>query len=377
MFLVGLVVYADLSLLARSATTFRPAEARPKPRDGPTPAINQEELVGEAARITVRLHELALPIPLPTPVEEPLGEAELAWTHRIYELSLPRQTDISSITGPIAGLQKEFAYLTVHTEDRPQSLEVRVGVGGLRTHTLRFHWVDGPPRVALVIAHLGGDIHLVRQLLSLGVPLTYAVRPSEVFSDIVGEQLRLANAPMLVELDLPAAETARSLGAQALSVAGEASEPNVPALTQGLNASQPLFHQASGLLLFSPGPTFAEANRSPVLQQVLPAPHLVVWVNSATGTTTLCVLKEAKKPRCRLVAEGIAAARGERASAQERLLLALAKAKSRGEAIEVLPGTADCLHALRQELPRYKEAGIELSTVPSLETLGLSEEARF
>ena len=374
---LSLVVYMDLNILTRSAS-FPAAHTNPEPYSAAAQKISQEKLIGEAARLTVRLQELPLPVSLPTPVEEPLGDADLRWTHRLYDLSLPRQADISSLIQAFMELRSDFAHLTVHTDDRPQALEVQLGIDGLRTHTLRFRWLDGPPRAALIIAHLGADIYLVRQLLGLGFPLIYAVKPFEVFSDIIGEQLRLAQAPTLIEIDLTTATPTEERSKQPSFPPSQQQPTELDtSLSPTLRAARAILPHAAGLLLFTTSRVASETEWLPLLRHGSPTPPMVLFATSDLGVFNLCSVGASKRPQCRSVAENSIAAEVESTSPGERLLQGLARAQSKGEAIVLLPGTPQCLTALRDELPRFAEAGVELTTVLPRGAVGLSQQAQF
>lgn len=376
MFILGVVVYADLNMVARHTPPSTVENIRPVGKD--TNTLAEAEIVAEAARLTLRLHNVALPFPLPTPVEEPLGEARLKWLHRLYELSVPREPDIRSLTRPLEELRNDFPSLTVHTEDRPQALEVQLGIAGLRTHTLRFRWLEHPPRAAVVITGLGRDIHLVRQFLALNTPLTFAVNPSEVFADVVKEQLRLAGATTLIQLDVTANASSESEG-QVPSLSAE-KRPGTHAisLVDLPSTAQAHLSGAAGFLLVAPFEPFSDTSWAKAFDQIAPKPSLILWVNPTTGTVTLCnTRKVAKTPQCRAITDQPPATEPARAGIYDRLLQALARARTTGEAIAVLPGNQDCLAALHQHLPSYAEAGIELTTVLSFVDDGLSQHAQF
>jgi len=128
------------------------------------------------------------PLPLTSPVEERRGSGALRWIHRHYVLSVPpdRQADVEA---KIAALSEVDTGLTVSSEDRPDGVDVNIGLDGLLTHTIQLNWAreSVKPRVALLICSLGDDLRLAREFVALDAPIAVGVEPFRPFSKEVGE----------------------------------------------------------------------------------------------------------------------------------------------------------------------------------------------
>ncbi|MCX8073802.1 MAG: hypothetical protein N3C12_15350 [Candidatus Binatia bacterium] len=379
----GLIVYADLTVPDRSNTRTGQRQKAPTIASS-TPAPDQTAMLGAIARVTLRLNEMPFPLVLPTPTEENFGEGSRQWVHRLYEFSLPRTTNIAPLLRPFEELQRDFPDLTLHIEDRPHSLEVWLGIGGLRTHTFRFRWIDRPPRLAIVLAHLGDDVHLARQFLALGVRLTYAVRPPAAFGDIVSEQLRLAEVPTLVEVELETESgavehsdrTAQADLQEALAVSARSAR--AASLEHYFARLAQQFPHASGVLLFAP--PHAEQFLGAVKRWVetLPSSYVVLWGDLTPSSDDPCAAFFMAGRGCFRFSWSRENELGSDPNwCRARIASAVARAQSLGELIEVLPASSACLTALRTEFGQLTGTGIELVDAISLVQRGLSFERQF
>jgi hypothetical protein len=159
------------------------------------------------AAVDAALHRAALR--LPSPVEEERGSGPLRWTHRLYEIALPRadqtqaETAIEAVRGADPGL-------AVSAENTADGTEVRVGLDGLLISTLRFRWADETaptplpppkPRLAVVIGPLGDDLRVARQVVAIDAPIALGVRPFRPFSREVAALGRMFNREVVIEID--------------------------------------------------------------------------------------------------------------------------------------------------------------------------------
>lgn len=354
MAILGVVVYLDLATITRSGTTPTRRDLTSLPGFGTT-----EMLTAEAARVTIRLGELELPIPLPRPRDETLGDQGFTWIHRIYEATVPRPRDIQPLLHPIYKLRDEFPALAVHVEDRPQRLEIRLGISGLRTHTLRFQWLTRAPYVALVIAHLGADLLLIRDLLQSGFRLNFAVDPSLAFADVVAERTRLAGAETLVELHLPAEPEAQD---RYTRTPANTLPPDIAALFAKLSAP-------SGILLFFHRPTDPEQVRR--VDRALPAElPLVIVLPDDSDQPPPCAALHGAKRACVQADDG-PAQKSDTSDIARTLERARIRARTTGTAIQVLYPAPNLVQTLRDELPRFAEAGVQLVGISSVASSGL------
>ncbi len=366
MIALGALVYLELSTVEHQQAS----EPQRRPSVPALPATSEETVVAEAARLTLRLHELDLPAPLPSPKEEQLGNPGLQWTHRIYELTLPRPRQMEPFTEPVLKLRAENPLVTVQVEDHPQHLELRLGVAGLRTHTLRFRWLDRPPRAALLVAGLGRDLVLARRLLELPARVTYAVDPAEPFADVIAERLKLAGAATWFQVNLSQAHSSgfREEGQPKLSDGDFSAAELESLLTQAL-ARIP---SVQGVLVLAGAERLARAPLA-VIHAVIPAGIPVVVTGSGQQASELCGwLRERKRP-CLATSTDLP----DDSTAEEtasRILAAVARARLLGDAIEVLFASEASLRAIERESPRFPEAGVELVDAAALVgELGLSQ----
>jgi polysaccharide deacetylase 2 family uncharacterized protein YibQ len=141
-----------------------------------------------------------LPLLLPTPTTVPQGAGALRWTHRRYEITLPKPEDAGKIEQLFEPLRRAAVGVTVQTSEEANGAKVQVGVDGLLTHTLMLHWLGRPPRAAIIVDNLGGDLLIARTLAGVEAPLTFAVRPAQPFSKEVAELASLFGREVLMQL---------------------------------------------------------------------------------------------------------------------------------------------------------------------------------
>jgi len=185
----ALLLYVDSLLL----------QAGPVPRAAVSlPAADwQANFPSRIDQVTAALAHL--PVPLPTPNEEPQGGASVRWMHRRYELTLPRPRQPNAVEQMLDGVRTAAEGVTLQVTPQPSGAQVQIGVDGLLTHTLTFHWLDRHPRVALVIDQLGDDLLVARAFAGISVPLTFAVMPFRPFSREVAELARLFGREVLLQ----------------------------------------------------------------------------------------------------------------------------------------------------------------------------------
>jgi polysaccharide deacetylase 2 family uncharacterized protein YibQ len=151
------------------------------------------------------------PLRLSEPVEEDRGSGPLRWTHRRYDVEVPRaeQGQTESVLAALQGVDPGLAASAVNTAD---GTDVRVGLDGLLVSTVRFRWNDAAtpkpirPRFTLVIGPLGDDLRVARQVVAIEAPVVLGVRPYRPFSREVAELGRLFNREVLIYEDCTAAD---------------------------------------------------------------------------------------------------------------------------------------------------------------------------
>jgi polysaccharide deacetylase 2 family uncharacterized protein YibQ len=193
---LGILLYADVVLL--QSDTAPTAAPSPPPSSGNWAA----EFPARIHRVTQALAQL--PIPLPTPREEPQGSGALRWELRRYELTLPAPETPGTIAALFAPIHTAVADATVNVSEDFGGAQVQIGVDGLLTHVLALHWLSRQPRAAIIIDDLGNDLRIARELGTLGAPLAFAVMPGRPFSKEVAELAALLGQEVLVHLPMEA-----------------------------------------------------------------------------------------------------------------------------------------------------------------------------
>jgi len=156
------------------------------------------------AAVDAALHKAALQ--LPKPVEDERGSGPLRWTHRRYDIDLPRAQQ-GQAEAAIEALRGVDPGLAVTAENTTDGTDVRVGLDGLLVSTLRFRFADEvtpkppEPRVVVVIGPLGDDLRVARQVVALDAPVVLLVQPFRPFSREVAELGRLFEREVVVQLD--------------------------------------------------------------------------------------------------------------------------------------------------------------------------------
>lgn len=161
-----------------------------------------------STQITLALDLLPLPIRLPSPLTEQKGSGTLQWTHRRYDLGIPKPHDLDALEAAFEELNRQLPEVAVQPRSDSTGMLIAIGVDGLRTHSIHLRWLDRPPRIALLVTGLGDDLLAIRELLSHDARLSYAVVPFRTFAATVAERLRLANGEILADLREPVAPPA-------------------------------------------------------------------------------------------------------------------------------------------------------------------------
>jgi hypothetical protein len=212
-------VFAALVFL--SAEEIRhPAREQATPR--PAAVGGPDWIAGFPARITAvdaALHKAHLQ--LPKAVEEERGSGPLRWTHRRYDIDLPRGEQVKAESA-IEALRDVDPGLAVTAENTADGTDVRVGLDGLLVSTLRFRFPEQvtpkpiEPRLTFVIGPLGDDLRQARQVIALEGQVVLGVRPFRPFSREVSELGRMFDREVVVTLD----------GSEAQAIPADGSSPS-------------------------------------------------------------------------------------------------------------------------------------------------------
>jgi hypothetical protein len=302
------------------------------------------------AAVDAALHKAALP--LPKPVEDERGSGPLRWTHRLYQIDLPR-TEQAQAESAIEAVRGSDPGLGVTAENTADGTDVRVGLDGLLVSTLRFRWVDPvtpkppSPRVAVVIGPLGDDLRVARQVVAIEGPVALGVRPFRPFSREVAQLGRMFDRDIFVELD-GTEEQARTEGAPPNAVPG----PDLDALLASVPQAVGVAWQPSG------GGKVQKPDKR--------------WIAEVERRQLLFVGEHGKTGALRAPAL-IAESPPDAVAAQFDALLE--KARSEGSVLAVGTPSDATLEALAHALPEWRAAEVEL-VAPSALAQPLNLSAR-
>src|SRR5262249_33327598 len=157
-----------------------------------------------------------LPLALPTPTVERQGSGSLRWMHRRYEVTLP-QPEAGTIEHALQPVRDSAAGVTLEVSEHDAGASAQIGIDGLLTHTVIVHWLDRPPRTALIVDDLGNDLLVARELMAIDAPLTMAIVPFRPFSKQVAELAAMFGREVLLQLPMDEQEGADIGGQRVLS----------------------------------------------------------------------------------------------------------------------------------------------------------------
>lgn len=348
MLALGTLVFVDLHLLREQQPT---DPAASPPRTTHPSGMNPSVVVVTAARITIALGEISEPL-LPQPTEEPMGKAGFQWVHRSYQLQVPRPRDLEELVAPFRDAVNEIPEATFTFRETKEGVELQYGVAGVRTHTVRFSWLSRTPRVSVVLAGLGDDLFVVRQLLELHPRPSFAIRPSAAFADVVAERLAMEDAEILVEWTEPSLEASPA-----------ESQEDRPLATRLAEAFQRVPH-SSGLLLRSSDPDPSTPRPDTALFAAVRQHVSWVVLSPMSWAKENCADARRMRLACTGIDDDLEQTHAE--VLPERVLVAAALARSAGDRILLLPARADAVEALRESWKHWSESGLELVRLSDL-----------
>jgi len=184
---------------------FLAAEEMHRPHQEAPPIANgpdwEEQLQGRIERVTVALRNSSLD--LSDPAETMTGSGSIRYLHRSYRVTFHPEKQVETELA-IEALREVDPGLTLsRTPTDMDGFEVKIGVDGLLTHTVRFRALQpasAPPRVALIIRGLGDDLRLAREFVRIDAPIALGIRPARPFSKEVAELARLFDREVLLDL---------------------------------------------------------------------------------------------------------------------------------------------------------------------------------
>jgi len=295
------------------------------------------------AAVDAALHKAGLH--LPNPVEEERGSGPLRWTHRRYDIELPRarQSEAEAAVEAVRGADPGLAVTAENTAD---GTDVRVGLDGLLVSTLRFRFADAvtpkppEPRVVVVIGPLGDDLRVARQVVALEAPVVLLVRPFRPFSREVAELGRLFEREVVVQLD----------GSEHVASADGTASGDVGPDIEAVLASVP---RAVGVAWQAPAGRSQVPNRN-IVAEIDRRQLLFLGARGRDRDQRLQLPQPAvindEQP------DAVAAQLGE----------LVAKAQSEGPVIALGAPTEATLNTLAQVLPEWRAASVEVVPLSAL-----------
>lgn len=148
--------------------------------------------------ITTALNRL--PLPLPTPQQYPRGAGAVRWVQRHYDVAMSAPDDPEILRTWFDIVEQSAPAVGARISEDANGAEIQIGVDGLQTHTLSLHWLGHLPRAALVLADLGDDLLIVREVTALGLRVTLAIDPLRPFAREVAELARLSGFDVVIAL---------------------------------------------------------------------------------------------------------------------------------------------------------------------------------
>jgi polysaccharide deacetylase 2 family uncharacterized protein YibQ len=343
---LGILLYADVALLRGDLT---PAAPPPQPPSRGNWAADFPARIDQVTRALVQI-----PIPLPTPREEPQGAGALRWQLRRYDLTLPAPDAPGSLAALFAPVHTAVPDATVTVAEEAGGARVQIGVDGLLTHVLAVHWLTRQPRVAIIIDDLGNDLRVAHDLGNLGAPLSFAVMPGRPFTKETTELAALLGQEVLVHLPMEA-ESGEDFGADNVLQVSASRDATVRAVDRALAAV----------------PHAVGVNNHMGSRFTADAEHMR-WVLERVKQAGLFFIDSRTTPHsvaCE-VAASLALACAERsvflddvddeAAVRGQLQTLLAQARTHGDGIAIGHPRPATVAALRAVLPDFAAAGIEV-----------------
>lgn len=213
---------------------------------------------------------------------------------------------------------------------------------------------SGEPRLAIVLDDLGGDRSAAESIFALKFPLTLSVLPNHAHSEEIAEEARRRGYQVM--LHLPMQSVGKEKPEQEELRPGMPAE-RVAALVDGFVKAVP---GAIGVNNHQGSQSTADAELMSELMPVLREDHLF-YIDSRTTAATLAFdSAERAGVRCAFRNVPFLDDVPEVGAVRKQLLLALAGARDKGEAIAIGHPHAATLQALREVLPEAKSKGVRL-----------------
>jgi polysaccharide deacetylase 2 family uncharacterized protein YibQ len=347
--IVGFILTCGLGVLVYLSVLQLQSPEEPSIPPGPPRPNSSADFPDRIEQVTSAL--AALPLPLPTPTTVPQGAGALRWTHRRYEITLPKPDGVHGIERLFAPLHHAAAGVTVQTREEAGGAKVQIGVDGLLTHTLMLHWLGHRPRVAIIVDNLGDDLLTARTLAGIEAPLTFAVRPAQPFSKEVAELARLFGREVLMQLPQQAGRAATPLLNDRAEVERWFSE-NLTGIPHAVGVAD------------DPTPATGNTERRQWILSAAKDNNLFVMETAGEGTDN-CETATAALVPC-VQGSRLSDDNSDEDSIRKQLDGVLRAARMHGDVVVVGDATSALVAAVRSAIPAFAAAGVELVPVSTV-----------
>lgn len=344
--ILGLMATCALGVLVFLSTLELQHSEPPSAAPATPPVAPGADLPARVERVTAALGTLALP--LPTPAEIQQGAGALRWTHRRYEVTLRKPDNAGDIDQLFEPLRRASAGVTVQTSAEANGAKVQVGVDGLLTHTLIFHWLAHAPRAAIIVDHLGDDLLIARALAGIEAPLTFAVRSSRPFSHEVAELASVFHREVLLQLPAPSEHPSGATAA----AAGSAD------LLRWFDQNVAAVPHTAGITLDTGTSSATNATRQQWIFGALKQKDLFV-VAEANSRARTCDAAATAAVGC-VGIDVVITDSGDEQRLRDQLDEILQAARTRGDVVAIGHATPALASALQAALPAFAAAEVEL-----------------
>jgi polysaccharide deacetylase 2 family uncharacterized protein YibQ len=347
-------------LPAFALMVFMTAQEMHQPREEPAQIEGgpdwEQKLHARIEAVTAALQHSSLGVH--EPVETTTGSGSVRYVHRSYNVTFRPERQIETELAIEALREVDPGVTITRAPLDPEGFEIKIGVDGLLTHTIRFQPLQppaGPPRVAVVVRGLGDDLRVARELVGIDAPIALGIEPSRPFSKEVAELARIFGREVLLDLSVMAAGDAGT------------EEPGI-VLVDGQLRSQ--LDHAMASVPYAVGVT-AEVN-----DDVSGVPERLdsfagelnrrglFWVGNLSSPQRLTALGSAVG--LRVVMTAMSANNGKQEGLEKRLDEIGERARTDAGAVAVVAAGSEALKVLAAVVPKWRASGIDVVPVSSL-----------
>jgi polysaccharide deacetylase 2 family uncharacterized protein YibQ len=347
-------------LPAFALMVFMTAQEMHQPRQEPAQIEGgpdwEDKLHARIDAVTAALRDSSLG--LAEPVESTTGSGTVRYVHRSYNVTFRPERQIETELAIEALHEADPGVTITHTPIDPDGFEIKIGIDGLLTHTIRFQPLQpasGPPRVAVVARALGSDLRLAREIVGIDAPIALGIQPGRPFSKEVAELARLFGREVVLDISVVAAG------------AGGVGEPGVVLLDGQLRSR---LDRAMGSVPYAVGVTAGVNDDIAGVPERLEsfAGELnrrgLFWIGNLPNLQRLSGLGAAVGLRVTMTA--VLADETQREALEKRLNEVGERARTEGGAVAVITASTDAVTVLADVIPRWRAGGVDLVPVSSL-----------